>query len=481
MSARGFILRAVAAYGLPIPSASRSGAKRPTEASSTRWRRSCGAVVVERLGPPLVEPLFEELAIVGVGLIGSSIARAARRRNAARRIVLADQFARRVGAREGSRARRHRDGRPGPGGQRRGLRHSLRPRRANEAIGRAIGPSLRPGTIVSDVGSVKGAVISTLNPILPAHVRLVPAHPVAGTEQSGPDAGFATLFINRWCILTPPERTDEEAVRKVRLFWEALGSHVQVMTPAHHDLVLAITSHVPHLIAYNIVGTAADLEEVTQSEVINSRVAAFAISPASRLRTRPCGATFSSATRTLWLEMLGRFNEDLTALQRMIRVGTARDCRRCSPARGRSVSELSPKGRRPRRLISAGARRRRTRRFREEGPGARARAGRRLVGFRLRVADVAARIRVYAPLQGDVARLAKIPLRLFARDRGSPERPGLVLGLDRGGACPGVAFHIESARREATIRYLRQREQATAVYLERSRRLHLNGASARLP
>jgi len=147
----------------------------------------------------------------------------------------------------------------------------------------------------------------------------VPAHPVAGTEYSGPDAGFSTLFINRWCILTPPEGTDEQAVLKVQTLWQAVGSHVEIMSAAHHDLVLAITSHVPHLIAYNIVGTAADLEEVTRSEVIKFSAGGF------RDFTR-----IAASDPTMWrdvflhnkeavLEMLGRFNEDLTALQRMIR------------------------------------------------------------------------------------------------------------------------------------------------------------------
>ena len=192
---------------------------------------------------------------------------------------------------------------------------------ANEAIGRLIAPALKPGAIVSDVGSVKGAVVATLEPILPKHARLVPAHPVAGTEYSGPDAGFATLFMNRWCILTPPERTDAEAVSKMRAFWEAFGAHVETMSPTHHDLVLAITSHVPHLIAYNLVGAAADLEEVTQSEVMKFSAGGF------RDATR-----IAASDPTMWrdvflnnrdavLEMLGRFNEDLTALQRMIRRG----------------------------------------------------------------------------------------------------------------------------------------------------------------
>jgi cyclohexadieny/prephenate dehydrogenase len=275
--------------------------------------------VIERLGAPLAEPIFEELAIIGVGLIGSSIARAARHRRAARRIVLADSS---ISVLERAKAL--------------GLGDLVTddlaravatadcvilcaPVGANEALARAIAPALKQGAIVSDVGSVKGAVIAALTPALPSHARLVPAHPVAGTEYSGPDAGFASLFVNRWCILTPPEGTDDEAVEKLQMFWQTLGSHVEIMSAAHHDLVLAITSHVPHLIAYNIVGTAADLEEVTRSEVIKFSAGGF------RDFTR-----IASSDPTMWrdvflhnkdavLEMLGRFNEDLTALQRMIR------------------------------------------------------------------------------------------------------------------------------------------------------------------
>ena len=277
--------------------------------------------MADRLGEPLAEPIFEELAIIGVGLIGSSIARAARRRHAARRIVLADHS---VGVLE--RAKALGLGDVVTDDVARAVRSAdcvilCAPVGANEAIGRAIAPALKQGAIVSDVGSVKGAVIATLEPILPKHARLVPAHPVAGTEYSGPDAGFATLFMNRWCILTPPERTDAEAVSKMRAFWEALGAHVETMSPTHHDLVLAITSHVPHLIAYNLVGAAADLEEVTQSEVMKFSAGGF------RDATR-----IAASDPTMWrdvflnnreavLEMLGRFNEDLTALQRMIRRG----------------------------------------------------------------------------------------------------------------------------------------------------------------
>jgi cyclohexadieny/prephenate dehydrogenase len=277
--------------------------------------------VAERLGPPLDESVFGDLAIIGIGLIGSSLARAIRQQNAARRIVIADvskiALARAEALDLGDRYTAD-------------LADAVRgadcvilcaPVGVTGAIGRAIAPALKTGAIVSDVGSVKAAIIAELEPILPVHVRLVPAHPVAGTEQSGPDAGFATLFVNRWTILTPPAAADAEAVGKVRALWEAIGANVATMEAEHHDLVLAITSHVPHLIAYNIVGTAADLEDVTQSEVMKFSAGGF------RDFTR-----IAASDPTMWrdvflhnkeavLEMLGRFSEDLTALQRMIRRG----------------------------------------------------------------------------------------------------------------------------------------------------------------
>lgn len=180
-----------------------------------------------------------------------------------------------------------------------------------------LGPKLKPGAILSDVGSVKGAVVQAMAPHVPAHAHFVPAHPIAGTENSGPDAGFAELFDGRWTILT----AEGEAADRVRAFWEGMGSKVDVMTVDHHDLVFAIVSHVPHLIAYNIVGTAAHLEEVTQSEVIKYSASGF------RDFTR-----IAASDPTMWrdvflnnrdavLQMLGSFVEDLTALQRAIRWG----------------------------------------------------------------------------------------------------------------------------------------------------------------
>jgi cyclohexadieny/prephenate dehydrogenase len=274
--------------------------------------------VVNRL-KPLAEPIFDELAVIGVGLIGSSLARAARLTGAVRRIVIADCSPKALSTAsalelgdelfdDAATAVRNAD-----------LVVLSAPIGATGSIGRSIAAALKPGAVVSDVGSVKSAVISILGPLLPSHAHFVPAHPVAGTEQSGPEAGFAPLFVNRWCILTPSTGTDAGAIGRVRAFWEALGSNVEIMNASHHDLVLAITSHVPHLIAYNIVGTAADLEEVTRSEVIKFSAGGF------RDFTR-----IAASDPTMWrdvflnnkeavLEMLGRFNEDLTALQRMIR------------------------------------------------------------------------------------------------------------------------------------------------------------------
>ena len=184
-----------------------------------------------------------------------------------------------------------------------------------------IGAHLKEGATVSDVGSVKGSIIKDMGPRLPAGVHFVPAHPVAGTEHSGPDAGFAELFVNRWCILTPPEGTEADAVERLAAFWRALGANVETMSAEHHDLVLAITSHVPHLIAYSIVGTADDLQTVTRSEVMKFSAGGF------RDFTR-----IAASDPTMWrdvflhnkdavLEMLGRLNEDLSALTRAIRWG----------------------------------------------------------------------------------------------------------------------------------------------------------------
>ena len=267
------------------------------------------------------EPLFARIALIGFGLIGGSIARAARSQGLAGKIVTtARSPATRARVKElrivdhvfetNAEAVKDAD-----------LVILCIPVGACGPVAKEIAPYLKPGAIVSDVGSVKGAVVQEMAPHLPKDVHFVPAHPVAGTEHSGPDSGFAELFVNRWCILTPPAGTDPAAVQKLQAFWAGIGAKVEVMTPDHHDLVLAITSHLPHLIAYTIVGTADELEQVTSSEVMQFSASGF------RDFTR-----IAASDPTMWrdvflankeavLEMLGTFNEDLSKLTRAIRRG----------------------------------------------------------------------------------------------------------------------------------------------------------------
>jgi cyclohexadieny/prephenate dehydrogenase len=266
-------------------------------------------------------PAFPRLALIGIGLIGSSIAHAARRAHAAGHIAIHSRTPATLKRAEELRLGDSYHADPADAVRDADAVILSIPVGASGAATESIAPTLKPGAIISDVGSVKSSVVAQMAPHIPAGVHFVPAHPVAGTEYSGPDAGFAALFDNRWTILTPPPGTDPEAVARFKAFWESLGANVETMTPEHHDLVLAITSHVPHLIAYNIVGTAADLETVTQSEVMKFSAGGF------RDFTR-----IASSDPTMWrdvflnnreavLEMLGRFTEDLTALQRNIRYG----------------------------------------------------------------------------------------------------------------------------------------------------------------
>jgi cyclohexadieny/prephenate dehydrogenase len=267
------------------------------------------------------EPQFKRIALIGFGLIGGSIARAARAQGLVGDIVTTARSAKTrariaelgiVDSVVETNAEAVRDA---------DLVILCIPVGACGPVAQEISAHLKPGTIVSDVGSVKGAVVRDMAPHLPASAHFVPAHPVAGTEHSGPDSGFAELFINRWCILTPPEGTDPNAVARLRDFWAAMGARVEVMTPDHHDLVLAITSHLPHLIAYTIVGTADELAKVTSSEVIKFSAGGF------RDFTR-----IAASDPTMWrdvflankdavLEMLGTFTEDLSKLTRAIRRG----------------------------------------------------------------------------------------------------------------------------------------------------------------
>lgn len=265
--------------------------------------------------------IYERVALIGLGLIGSSLAHVMRRdklagritgyaksaatRATAKRIGLVDEIHESAAA-----AVKDAD-----------LVILCTPVGAYGKVAQEIGPHLKAGATVTDVGSVKSAVVRDVGPHLAQSVHFIPGHPVAGTEQSGPESGFAELFLDRWCILTPLPDSDAAAVARLEEFWRGCGSNVEKMTPEHHDMVLAITSHLPHLIAYNIVATAADIEDVTNSEVIKFSAGGF------RDFTR-----IAASDPTMWrdvflnnkdavLETLGRFSEDLALLQRAIRWG----------------------------------------------------------------------------------------------------------------------------------------------------------------
>jgi cyclohexadieny/prephenate dehydrogenase len=267
------------------------------------------------------DPKYGRVAIIGLGLIGGSLGYAIKRGGLADHVVgHASSAATRARALElgfvdsvaPSAAEAVKDA---------DLVVLCVPVGALGAVAAEIEKSLKPGATVTDAGSVKTAVIRDVGPFVPEGVHFIPGHPIAGTEQSGPDAAFVELFDGRWCILTPVPGSDRAALAKLTAFWEGCGSKVDVMEPRHHDLVLAIVSHLPHLIAYNIVGTADDLETVTESEVIKYSAGGF------RDFTR-----LAASDPTMWrdiclnnkeaiLEMLGRFSEDLSAMQRMIRWG----------------------------------------------------------------------------------------------------------------------------------------------------------------
>lgn len=264
---------------------------------------------------------FERIALIGVGLIGSSLARVIRRDGLARHIAVCARShatldkARALGLADSTTT----DPRQVVEGA--DLVVLCTPLGVYGQIAEAMAPGLKPGCIVTDVGSVKQSVIVDVAPHLPEGVHLVPGHPVAGTEHSGPEAGFAELFEGRFCILTPAPGTDETAVAKIGALWKAAGMNVEIMSAHHHDSVLAITSHLPHLIAYTIVATATDLEDHLMHEVIKYSAGGFRdftrIAASDPVMWRDVFLTNRDAV----LEMLGRFNEDLTALQRAIRWG----------------------------------------------------------------------------------------------------------------------------------------------------------------
>jgi cyclohexadieny/prephenate dehydrogenase len=267
------------------------------------------------------QPLFDKLCIIGIGLIGSSIARAARQHGLVREIAIADSSAdaRQVAAELKLGDSVHAE--PAEAAKGADLIIVCVPIGAYAEVGQAIAPHLKSGSILSDVGSVKQAVLRDLGPLVPDHVHFIPGHPIAGTEHSGPAAGFAELFDGRWTILTPLPGWDEAAADRLGQFWSRMGAMVETMEPIHHDQVLAITSHLPHLIAYTIVGTATGLEEHTQREVIKFSASGFRdftrIAASNPIMWRDIFLNNREAV----LEMLGRFSEDLTALQRAIRWG----------------------------------------------------------------------------------------------------------------------------------------------------------------
>ena len=272
-------------------------------------------------GQPTEEPVFRRVALIGLGLIGSSLARAMRRDGTAREIVghARSPETRAAAARLGFLDRVEESAAEAARGA--DLVVLCTPVGAMAAVAEAIAPALAPGAVVSDVGSVKASVIAEVAPLLPEGAAFVPAHPIAGTEHSGPEAGFPELFENRWCILTPPQGAPRRAVERVRELWERSGAKVDEMTPEHHDLVLAVTSHAPHLIAYTMVGVADDMRRVTEAEVIKYSAAGFRdftrIAASDPTMWRDVFLTNREAT----LEILGRFTEELFALQRAIRTG----------------------------------------------------------------------------------------------------------------------------------------------------------------
>lgn len=270
-----------------------------------------------------MKPHFDHVALIGLGLIGSSLGHAIKRHGLARHISGTARSAatRETALRIGFADKVHAD----PADCVRGadLVILCTPVGTFATLAEQIARALKPGAVLTDAGSVKGSVIEAIRPNLPEGVHFIPGHPIAGTEYSGPEAGFAELFEGRWCILTPLSDTDDDALARLTAFWEAVGSEVEIMTPEHHDLVLAITSHLPHLIAYNIVGTASDLETVTEKEVIKFSASGFRDFTRIAASDPVMWRDIFMNNREAVLEMLGRFSEDLAGLQRAIRWGDA--------------------------------------------------------------------------------------------------------------------------------------------------------------
>lgn len=272
----------------------------------------------------MAEPLFERVALVGVGLIGSSIARIARARGDIAKTVVANARTEatldRVKTLDIADYCEIDPARAVVGAD---CVMLCAPVGAYAALAATIGPYLEPGAIVTDVGSTKQSVIRDVGPYLPEGVHFVPGHPMAGTEFSGPDAGFVDLFQGRWCLLTPPAGTNEDAVARIKALWERCGAMVSVMDAAHHDRVVAIVSHLPHLIAFTICGTADDLADETRQEVLRFAASGFRdftrIAASDPIMWRDVFLN----NREALLEMLARFTEDAQAMARAVRWGDA--------------------------------------------------------------------------------------------------------------------------------------------------------------
>ena len=265
-----------------------------------------------------MKPVVDTLAIVGFGLIGSSVARAARKTGAVRRIVACDANA---GARRAIRRLGLADSvvaSPAEAAAGADVVMICTPMSAYARVARAVGPKMKPGSILTDAGSVKRAAIVDLAPYVRKGVHLVPAHPVAGTENSGPESGFAELFAGRWCIVTPMARTPKAASARIEALWKRMGSRVARMTPQHHDRVLAITSHVPHLIAYTIVNTASDLESTLRAEVIRYSASGFRDFTRVAASHPVMWRDIFLANKDAVLQMLGRLYQESALKQKAI-------------------------------------------------------------------------------------------------------------------------------------------------------------------
>ncbi len=266
-----------------------------------------------------MKPVVDTLTIIGFGLIGSSVARAARKTGAVRRIVACDASAaarrtiKRLGLADAVVAN------PAEAVAGADIVMICTPMSAYARVARQIGPKMKTGAILTDSGSVKRTAVDDLTPHLRKGVHLVPAHPIAGTENSGPESGFAELFAGRWCIVTPVPHTPKTASAKIDALWKRMGSRVTRLTPQHHDRVLAITSHVPHLIAYTIVNTASDLESTLRTEVIRYSASGFRDFTRVAASHPVMWRDIFLANKDAVLEMLGRLYEDIALMQKAIR------------------------------------------------------------------------------------------------------------------------------------------------------------------